>query len=247
MGRFNNILELLSFSKKELIKIEEVYQISLVEKTIKLELQILIKCYIECLRSCLDYCAKDISEKILLSNGDVYFPVVESNKNIDNFRGAIGRNLPRLEITNIKIFSFLEKIQPYNKKYEWLGELVTLANNSKHENLSPQTHKRENILAVRGGTDKIISELLIHGSIVATPGAIINGKKVLDEPLIITPNNIPSRAFDYMPNISREIWESFIFDETGKEVLPSLKQFFVGTEGLINGIYKILDSIAVQE
>lgn len=235
--RLKSIQELLKFEKDQLCKIEGAYNLSLKEKEIKPELQIWIKCYLEGLRSCLDYCAKDIYEIVLSGNDDkkvLYFPVRKSNTDFEN---TLNGYLPGLKNIHKNIFDLLEKYQPYHNDFEWLGDFATLTNDNKHQDLVPQERKETKGFSVKktGQKEPIAT---FRNCFFGGNGNHISIDGV---PMPIDLNTqFPVNVAGL--DIERKIWVDFIFQNISKSALPLLKQFYDGIEKIIKEIYVQIES-----
>jgi len=255
MRRTEQIQSLLAVSKQQLSRIEESYNSSLHKKSIDPELQILIKNYLENLRSALDYLAREILENILLEekNKKVYFPITKKNQSFNDFKSLIGKYLPRLDSIRKDIFDALEKIQPYHDDYEWLADFAILVNNYKHQDLTPQEKieiERVSIkdkcggevqyspgifnpnggITIRPGQSLIISA---GGNVTVAPGqSSVMGKRI--DPMTQLPEN-PGEL-----EVKRIIWVDFTFEKINKSALRFLRQAYSGIKQIIVDISNLM-------
>ena len=122
-------------------RVGKLYGASLRAREPSEELQTTITEVVEHQRAALDYVATAIYEKFGKKGTKVYFPYAQ---NPAKFPDYFEKNLPKLAATQPGIFTAIERHQPYQPGHEWLGHLVTLTNESKHRDLTPQT-KTENV------------------------------------------------------------------------------------------------------
>ncbi len=232
MSRKDDIDLMLSSIQEDYSSLFDLYNASLSKKTIDPKLSLKIKSYLENARSILDYSAREIADRIGVSKEHkVYFPLVEKEKNIDSFRGAVGRNLPDLENKNKAAFDFIEKLQPYHSGNEWIGQLVELVNVHKHEALLPQK---------RNESERITSNHNAGGSVSWDPSAVKFGSGVYI-------NGAPVNPFTQMPvptpstTVTREIWVDFVFDDGNNvSVISLVRNIKEKLAGIIENIYKLI-------
>lgn len=209
--------------------IEDLYNSSLHEKEVSSDLKIKIKNYLENVRSILDYCAHDIADIIGVTNNIIYFPIVEKSSNINKFQGSVGRNLPKLYLVNKDLFDYIESIQPYNQNYEWLADFVTVTNDTKHSQLTPQT-KTE--------TQRVISQHVGGGSVSWDPSSVRFGTGVFI-------NGAPVNPYNQLPvstpetTVTKEVWIDFKFNDS-ISALPLLRKIYDEIPAIVESIYKII-------
>lgn len=229
ISRKNDIDSLISNIQKEYKEIENLYNSSLYKKEIDSNLKIKVKNYLENARSILDYCAHDIADVAGIKNNIIYFPIVGKSSNSNSFQGNIGRNLPKLDSLNKNLFNYLESIQPYNSKYNWVADFVEVINNTKHSQLTPQT-KTE--------TQRITSQHIGGGSVSWDPSAVIFGSGV-------SINGAPVNPITQLPVstpttiITKEIWVDFRFNDS-ISALPLLKKIYEEIPIIVESIYKLM-------
>lgn len=238
--RQDSVNALLSHAKAELFKIEEEYSASLQRKDIAPSLQIDIKNLMENLRSALEYIARDIYEKLIQTVrnaksqpevSNIYFPY---GKDENDFKSAIGRNLPNLDSISAPVFSLIECIQPHKCGNSWLYDFCNIVNDNKHNSLTPQTRKERKSYKVglRGGKTAISAPA---GAIKAPPRAI----RIGNQPVIFD----PSTGIPYpTPGLQVEVttWISFRFTDTKLEVLSLLKLAHKEIKSLAKDLYTLI-------
>lgn len=228
-SRKSDIDALISHIQTEYKIIENLYKNSLRSQEIKLELKIKVKNYLENARSVLDFCAHDIADAIGVKNANVYFPIIDASSSLTGFQGSIGRNLPMLETKNKELFDYLQSIQPYNPDCEWFGDFVTVTNDTKHSQLTPQ---------IKTETERIVSQHTSGGMASWNPaavkfgaGAFINGALVnhVTQLPAVTPET----------KVTRETWVDFRFNNS-ISALPLLKQISETIPTMIETVYQLL-------
>lgn len=239
MTRYKSIQSLLKYSHKQCKQIESLYNISLTKKIIDSELQPLIKNYLENLKSCLDYCAHDIYEKIT-QNGNstkLYFPIKSTRA---EFETIIKKDFTSLNLVSAKIFDILEEVQPYNKGGQWLEEFNKLTNDNKHQDLTPQIKKeipQKLSISHRGATitmGRASSLKIRRGGTVKLGGA-----RIADDQII----SVDSTEVRGDPGITlkKEVWVGFVFFHLDKPVIPLLSEIEVGVRNILDSVYKELN------
>jgi len=220
--RFDMANALVQDSRTRVSELQKAYEDSLHERTVSTELKIGIKNIIENLRSALDYCAKEIHSRFGSgANTDrVYFPIARPGANSNDFRSLVGRSIPGLQQTRPDIVNTLASFQEFSdRKNIWLPHLATLANENKHEQLTPQTRTETQRISVdlAAGHVSWNPEGVRFGSGVLIGGVPVNPKTQLPQPH-------PSQT------VKREIWVSFIFKSIDQPVLPFLNTCVDGVE-----------------
>jgi len=221
MSRQGDIAATLAAAEEQLSTIELQYKAALREKEVPSKVPVLVKNYLENLRSPLDYIASEIAEITLgLSPGHhCYFPVACENRKA--FEQHLKRNLPGLDTADPDLCKQLEDLQAYRPSgCKALPRLSKLVNENKHRRLTPQVRTENRGLKIDfpGGS-----------SIQMGPGSSISGQGVIssgggwispgggsisgDEP-VMHGQNIRQTV---------EIWVGFEFSETGEDVLSLLR------------------------
>lgn len=106
------------------------------------DFRIAIKEILEHLRSALDYCAREISERssrLPAPSNDVYFPIARKGSNPKDFRSVVGKCVPGVLANREDLVATFASFQEFSSpKNSWLPDLATLCNENKHEQLSAQ-------------------------------------------------------------------------------------------------------------
>jgi hypothetical protein len=75
---------------------------------------------------------------------NVYFPIARRGAKKKDFPGRVGKNIPGLRKVRPKLFAVLESFQEFsNPGNDWLPDLTTLTNESKHVQFSVQVRLEE--------------------------------------------------------------------------------------------------------
>jgi hypothetical protein len=127
---------LLKSSKKRIVIIEKIITKSVKNNKFYDELDIEFKNFLDELKSALDYCANDISEKYAIGIvRKVYFPIKASTKTLHS-----GRDIKLWEIVKVNnrpLYDYLENIQQnIDKEFIWLKEFNNLVVENKHKNFT---------------------------------------------------------------------------------------------------------------
>ena len=223
MSRLDDVNALLEVVDELLQKIQSEYDESLSNKTISPKLSVHIKNYLENLRSPLDYLACEICENILSINkaNKTYFPIsCENNK---AFVSHIAKYLPGLDTVNPSLHKVLEQLQLYKLSgCKALPKLSKLVNENKHNRLSPQTRteKRGLIINFPGGANISMGP----GTSISGGGIISSGNSWISPAGGTISGDSPARVGGGGVTQTVTRWVSFIFDETGDDVISLLKE-----------------------
>ncbi|MED3563454.1 hypothetical protein [Bacillus xiapuensis] len=239
--RYEDIIESLDEVDEILLAIKEKYNEATQDKNIKEIVKPKIKSALVQLRSCLDYCIKDIDELVLnRKSKEVYFPYKNSKK---KFQETIHFNFPRLRNINPNIYLILESVQDFNnKEYPWLTTMCRKTNFNKHNKHTNQQ---------RGdGSEKSIPGVIKIRDLPGAPpnrNIIIKGSKVEVSPGVLASLNLKidsnGEVVDYVSShpklsIERIDWVTFKIEGTDKDVLEFLTKSRIEIGKMIEKIYK---------
>ena len=236
ISHFDDAKELVNHAKGALPKLEQDYQSSLHDKTIKPAVLIDIKNLMENLRSALDFSAHGLFAKYGTSpkaNPKIYFPYAQLGQtqaaflaanHIENFIPGIAA---RPDVV-ARLNSYQHYSDPKNKR---LPQFMDLNNENKHEKLTPQTRKEARQLRIESrGT-----------AIDLGPGASISmgsGASIQFGDVVIPGGQDFSGERPAMVHGSGTqtviVWVSFTFDANGETVLPFLKNAISQVEWIVN-------------
>lgn len=127
---------LLNSSRKRIAVIEKIIIKSVRNNRFYDELDIEFKNFLDELKSALDYCANDTSDKY--ARGiiqKVYFPIKSDTKTLNSGRDI--RLWETVMVTNKPLYDYLENIQQnIDKDFSWLKEFNNLVIENKHKNFT---------------------------------------------------------------------------------------------------------------
>ena len=132
------LLARAQFHRNEIGDHGDSYEASLLAGEVQLELKIIVKEIFDHLRSCLDYAAREVVERISApSNKPVYFPIVGKTFAAKDFKGRFGQLMPGVAIIRPELVDTFASFQPFSSPDNaWISDFATLCNQSKHENLA---------------------------------------------------------------------------------------------------------------
>ncbi|MGJ5205023.1 hypothetical protein [Bradyrhizobium sp. HKCCYLR20261] len=103
------------------------------------DMKLALKEILDHLRSALDYSAREICEQVTAVRAGVpiYFPIVGRSFKAADFRSRVGKLMPGVLNARPDLETILASFQYFSdQKNWWLPDLATLANETKHEQLS---------------------------------------------------------------------------------------------------------------
>jgi hypothetical protein len=103
------------------------------------EMKIALKEILDHLRSALDYSAREICERIatIAPGVPIYFPIAGRSFKAADFKSRVGKLMPGVLTNRPDLEAVLASFQYFSdQKNWWLPDLATLANQTKHEQLS---------------------------------------------------------------------------------------------------------------
>lgn len=220
-SRKANIEALLKHADGDVAKIEAEYQKSLHARSIDSALRIDIKNLCENLRSALDYLAHDVREAFCKqARPDVkfYFPVLPDKPTFD---ARVDQWYPGLRSTAPSVLAELEAVQPYQRGFEWLGNLNKANNENKHGDLVEQVRNEtvETRVTGQGGGGVSWGSGVVFGSGVSVMGVPIDPRTQLPVP-------------DPSIKVERITWVDFQFAGIGVSALALLKASVAGVRGI---------------
>lgn len=189
----------------------DLYSKRVSEKTKNITQEILVK-----MRSVFDQTMRiffEIKIEPTLSESDkkkarVYFPIVPKQNDLLPF---LGRGLMKdLDKTHSDVYSLLNSVQPYQKRYAWMEHFKKYSN-ERHIRLTPQKRVESKRLVIGDKKTKII--VGEGAKLVLGKGASIQvgDKRILGGQTIST----DSKKIRGDPGITRmEIWVSFYFENS---------------------------------
>ncbi len=232
---------LVSSAKEQLAKVKKEYEVSLAEKTIKPALQVSIKNLLENLRSALDYCAREICETSSASASpvvNVYFPITRRGAKREDFPSLLEKNLPNVRSRRPDLASLLASFQEFaSSDNDWLPDLATLANENKHDQLTPQIRREKRSLRIQS---KGVGMVMGEGTRISMgPGTQIRmGDAVIQGGQSFGPGSPPRVSGD--ATVEETVWVSFEFAAVGKPVVPFLERAIGGVSDVVRSVRSAL-------
>ncbi|PGX31028.1 hypothetical protein COE33_09330 [Bacillus anthracis] len=233
--RYDDIKELLEEVEDSLLVIKNKYDEVIVSKDVQEVAKPKILAAMVQLRSCLDYCMKDINDVILKQNGKVYFPYADTKK---RFKEKIQNDYPKLRNRNPKIFAILESVQDFNNtEYPWLSLLCRKANKNKHDSLIKQKRKDNYAFEIPGAvklencTNAFMSNVdVVYGTEHVPVNFTINEKGQSPD----------FKSLDKRLSAERIDWVTFNIEGTDKDVLEFLTKSMSEIRCMTEKLYKEL-------
>ncbi len=235
MGAFEDAADLVQHAEKELPKIREAYEASLHAKTVSPSLRIEIKNFFENLRSALDFAAFGIFDhhgSSLKAKPKIYFPYATADQTRAEFEpsGWIEARIPGITASRPDIVQLLFEMQHFGSYgYTWLPAFMELANENKHQRLTPQIRKETKELRISEGGASISLEQgasmsVDSGASASIGGTVIPGGQSFDV-------NRPPRVEGGKVEIIT--WVSFHFDTNDQPVISLLESALKGVHGIV--------------
>lgn len=168
MKRYDDVMELLEDVSFLTGRIAAAYSASRTEGAEAI-CRPQIKSAVEHLRSCLDYCAQDISEMKTGRRGEkIYFPYGETE---ELFHKSVQRNIPGLQTKSPQVYSLLENLQPHRSDSPWLVQLCKDTNQVKHGDIRSvqQVNSDDSALKIgrlaelRGDSRLVLVDCFVNG------------------------------------------------------------------------------------
>src|SRR3989338_3289158 len=223
MTRQTDIAALLTKSEQQLQTIMKEYDSSLHEQAIAAPLRVDIKNYCENLRSVLDYLAHGLRDKhcpTANSKSRFYFPILPD---ASQFASQAALWFPGLSSSAPAVWAELEKCQPYQAGYAWLGTFNKVNNENKHGALVAQT--RQEVVT------RVQADITGGGSVSWNPGSVRFGNGVFIGGVQVNPSTqmpVP----DPRLKITKTVWVDFQFDGIGVSALGLLKDALNGVKAI---------------
>jgi hypothetical protein len=230
MSHFDDANALVNHAKGALPKLEQDYQSSLKDRTVKPALLIDIKNIMENLRSALDFSAHGLFTKYGASakaNPKIYFPYAGLGQTQAAFQASnrIETCIPGITAARPDIVARLEAYQHYSDQAnKWLPLFMDLNNENKHEKLTPQTRQEARQLRIESRGAAI--DLEPGASASLGPGASIQFGDVVIPGGQEFSGERPA-TFYGSGTQTVIVWVSCTFDSNGQQVVPFLKTALV--------------------
>lgn len=235
MSVFDDAHELVRHAENQLSKIQASYNQSLHAKAVSQSFLIEIKNFFENLRSALDFTASgifDLYGSTTKENPKIYFPYANANQTRPVFEksGRIEACMPGLSKSRPDIVKLLLEMQHFGTRgYTWLPTFMELANENKHQRLTPQARKETKELRISGGGASIsvgqgASISIGLGASISIGGAVIKGGQSFD---VNSPPNVEGGKTEVIS------WVSFHFQSNNQPVIPLLNNAQKGIGSIV--------------
>jgi|WetSurMetagenome_2_1015567.scaffolds.fasta_scaffold325202_1 hypothetical protein len=186
MAFFDDAKALVLHAEAKLSELQEAYDESLSEKSVKATLLIEIKNVMENLRSALEFSAHGLFDKYGSStrpDPNIYFPYSRFGQTQVEFQRSnrIETCIPGVTAARPDIVAKLESVQSFaSPQNEWLPKFMDLNNENKHSQLTPQTRDEARQLTIQSGGTSIslgpgCSIYTGHGTLIQMGGMVIPG------------------------------------------------------------------------
>lgn len=235
MNRKSDIDELLVEVDVIINELNQFYSQAKSDESINQLPRIKVKSALEHLRSTLDYCALDIHEKYYTGKGKIYFPYGLSE---ELFKKHLKRSFKNIHDKAPKVYEIIQSIQSFKTGNDWLLVLCNAVNSNKHNKLSTQTSKKEQVTRLPGfGRVSGGGKMVIYGGSV-------NGVPIAKDdsvPIVLSNESTYEEMQNNLnPNLSivrtTEKVE-FILDNTGWDALKLLAETREGVFNMIGQLY----------
>jgi len=158
---FKQAIALVNVSQKQIEEIELGYDLCLSKMEIDDNLLIVIKNFLENLRSALEYSAQGLSEKYgtCKDKSKISFPYAKKSVPKEQFiaKKYIEKRIPGLSGSRPDIVNFIQSMQHFSdKRAEWFPVFMSLTNTNKHIEFVPH-EKFEGVEMSFGGSSIVAS------------------------------------------------------------------------------------------
>lgn len=232
MEPINDANSLLDFSSTTFNLINKLYSESVYEEDLPPTLNILIKNYLENIRSSLDYianyifdtyCSSEYNPKDLESiKRSIYFPICKNEK---KFNQIINKKFKGLSKEFVDI---LEKYQPY-KNNQWIKNLHEISNKSKHIELIKNTRVESgkvNYLVDKNNNQLINVKFENCSHAIVIDGVALTNKNTMNFPNIV--------------NYDGDIKAEYYFKITNTPIISTLNDILSGSKSILDDFKKVL-------
>lgn len=223
MTRQADITALLAKAEQQFHSIMKEYNSSLHEQAIAAPLRVDIKNYCENLRSVLDYLAHGIREKYCPNANPkdrFYFPILPD---ATQFTSQTAKWFPGLQTMAAVAWAELEKCQPYQPGYAWLGTFNKVNNENKHGALVAQTRQEVE--------SRVQADISGGGSVSWNPSGVRFGSGVWIGGVPVNPSTqmpVPDRRL----KVTKTVWVDFHFDGIGVSAISLMQEALEGVKAI---------------
>jgi hypothetical protein len=217
-SRFQDAAALVRRAKERLPGLRAAYEKAIAAGEVSAELKMDVKEIIDCLRSALDYCARELYERYGAptkkgTKPKVYFPIAPAGSDWKSF---LGKSIPGLDEKRPDLARTLERYQPAAdpRNNQWLADLAFLSIENKHAQLSAQAPQRMPWVDAPPGF------IIMDSHDIIIEDVVVNGHR-LEGPLRLDTDHLPENLPDWM-----QVGSSTVFvwriDQRTVEVLELL-------------------------
>ncbi len=196
-----------------------------------------VKSILEHLRSCLEYAAQDINEKLSVPKKRFYFPYGETLKKLEE---ATQKNLPLLKVERPDIFDEITKLHNFENDNAWLKVFCDLTNNTKHKDALDVRSDQEvvnSILVSAGGMNFL--QIGGQSSNIVCTGNRVNG--MLMDDFIVNNDNVEiTKRGDIPINFRITKDRKILIGENQMDLLPFLDTCITNIDSFIKILYEKL-------
>jgi hypothetical protein len=118
---------------------DDPYEHALLTRSVSVEMHVALKEILDHLRSALDYCAHELCHAVTgqIGSAKIYFPITARGFPAVDFPSRVGKLMPGLLSSRRDLVAVLASFQPFaSPTNNWLPDLASLANRTKHINLT---------------------------------------------------------------------------------------------------------------
>lgn len=216
--RYYDIQELLEEVENSLLIIKNKYDEVAISKDVQEVAKPKILAAMVQLRSCLDYCMKDINDLILKQNGrNIYFPYADTKK---RFKEKIQYDFPKMRNKIPRVYAILESVQDFNNtEYPWLSLLCRKANKNKHDSLIKQSRQDSSTINIPGFmTMENCKDIIVSNCAVEFGNDLIPINFTIDD----NGQSADLKLLDKRLSAEQINWVTFNIEGTNKDVLEFL-------------------------
>jgi hypothetical protein len=219
-------------AQRDLDGLLPLYEQTLAAKEVSADLQAEIKSILDNQRTPLDYIARELVDRFgqARSGAKVYYPSAPKQS---DFASQMRGWMPGVAAHRPDIAAVIGGHQPFQPNHEWMGWLWFLANENKHEMLSPQTRAETRRVRAQGqaGTVEYAPYTPASGGVKFGPGVSIGGVPV--DPATQRP--VPHPSLD----VTEMIYVNWLFTDLGLPVITTLRAMQNGVATVVSDLAQV--------
>jgi predicted component of type VI protein secretion system len=204
-----------------------------------------VKSCLEHLRSCLEYAAHDVYDKVYKDNDGktneqrermkIYFPY---GKNLGDFHSNLGRSFKDLKTKNKEIYELILSIQSFNSRTSWLYDICNITNKIKH--VEQRKQDRVSMRTVNMSNAFNLNFTKGSNTNIFISGNIINGVKQNSD-VIIDRGQVRNNILVDRGLLEVVDWTDFVFKNSKIKVLELIRSSLENIKAFSHEMYIILD------